>query len=201
MVMMYGPVHGIGDVSGLSTKHVVLGLLIEQPGYGYDLHKRVETRFGFLHLSESFVYKTLERLEREGWIEDYKDKSVGGTRRGAPRVMYRSTESGRQQFKDWRATRNRRAVLRDALQAKLGLTEPDGLPELLEEAEAQAADCMAELATLRRPSLADAAGAEVPWHDAAALMGDDLHVRLLQAQVDWLDGICELIEDRIERSS
>jgi DNA-binding PadR family transcriptional regulator len=188
-------------VSGLSTKHVVLGLLIEQPGYGYDLLRRVETRFGFLHLSESFVYKTLERLEREGWIEDFGDKSIGGTRRGAPRVMYRPTASGREQFKDWKSTRTRRAVLRDALQAKLGLTAPDDLPELLAEAEAQAADCMAELAILRPPSLAEAAGAEVPWHDAAALMGDDLHVRLLQAQVDWLDGICELIEDRIERSS
>lgn len=187
-------------MSGLSTKHVVLGLLIEQPGYGYDLLKRVQTRFGFLGLSDTFVYKTLERLEREGWIEDFGDKSVGGTRRGAPRVMYRPTASGRQQFKDWMAKPSRRAVLRDALQAKLGLTEPDDLPELLAEAEAQAADCMADLAILRRPALAQAAGPEVPWHHAAVLMGDDLYVRLLQAQVDWLDGICELIEDRIERS-
>jgi DNA-binding PadR family transcriptional regulator len=199
--MMYGPVHGNGDVSGLSTKHVVLGLLIERPGYGYDLIKRVRTRFGYLGLSESFVYRTLERLETEGCIEDIGEKAIGGTRRGAPRVRYRATAVGRQQFKDWMTTPSQRAVVRDTLQAKLGLSEPDDLPELLAQAEAQAADCVAELAALRRPAFVQVAESEVPWHHAAVMMVDDLNVRLLQALADWLASICELIEERIERAS
>ena len=31
-------------MSGVSTKHVVLGLLIERPGYGYDLAQRLGER-------------------------------------------------------------------------------------------------------------------------------------------------------------
>lgn len=199
--MMYGPVHGNGDVSGLSTKHVVLGLLIERPGYGYDLLKRAGSRFGYLGLSENFVYKTLERLERDGWIEDFGDKSAGATRRGAPRVMYRATPTGRERFKEWIATPSEHAVLRDDLQAKLKLSEPDDLPELLAVAEEQSRECVAKLATLQRPALAHVAEPEVPWHHAAVMMVDDLNVRWLQALADWLDAICELIEERIERAS
>jgi DNA-binding PadR family transcriptional regulator len=188
-------------VSGLSTKHVVLGLLIEQPGYGYDLLKRARSRFGYLGLSDNFVYKTLERLEEDGFIEERGDKSTGKTRRGAPRVMYRATPLGRENFKQWIATPSERAVLRDELQAKLNLSEPDDLPELLAVAEEQGRECVAELATLRRPVLATVAEPEVPWHHAAVMMVDDLNLRWLQALVDWLNAICELIEERIELTS
>jgi DNA-binding PadR family transcriptional regulator len=188
-------------VSGLSTKHVVLGLLMERPGYGYDLLQRTRSRFAFLGLSENFVYKTLERLENEGWIEDFGDKRAGGTRRGAPRVMYRATSLGRERFKEWLATPSDHAVLRDELQAKLSLSEPDDLPKLLAVAEAQASECMAELAALRRPVLAHAAEPAVAWTHAAVMMVDDLNLRWLQALVDWLNAICELIEERIERTS
>ena len=188
-------------MNGLSTKHVVLGLLIERPGYGYDLMKRARSRFGFLGLSENFVYKTLERLEQDGWIEDIGDKRPGGTRRGAPRVMYRVTPVGWVRFKAWMATPSERAVLRDELQAKLSLSEPDDLPELLSVAEAQAAECVAELAALQRPVLAHVAELAVPWNHAAVMMVDDLNARWLQALVDWLSAICELIEERIERTT
>jgi len=188
-------------VNGLSTNHVVLGLLIEQKGYGYDLLKRARSRFGYLGLSENFVYKALERLERDGWIEETGDKAVGNTRRGAPRVIYRSTPLGRKRFKEWLATPSERAVLRDELQAKLSLSNPDDLPELLSVAETQAGECMAELATLQRPALARVAEPTVPWNHAAVMMVDDLNARWLQALVDWLSAICELIEERIERTT
>lgn len=187
-------------MSGLSTKHVVLGLLIERQGYGYDLMQRARSRVGFLGLSENFVYKTLGRLEQDGWIEESGDKSTGKTRRGAPRVIYRSTPLGRERFKEWLATPSERAVLRDELQAKLSLSEPDDLPELLAVAEAQHRECVAELASIQRPVLAHVAEPEVPWHHAAVMLADDLNLRWLQALVDWLNAICEVIEERIERA-
>jgi hypothetical protein len=59
---------------------------------------------------------------------------------------------------------------------------------------------VAELATLGRPVLAHVAEPDVPWHHAAVMMVDDLNARWLQALVDWLTAICELIEERIERT-
>ncbi len=184
-------------MSGLSTRHVVLGLLVERPGYGYDLQQRIGARLGFLNLSESAVYKILERLEREGWIEEMGRKEIGATRRGAPRVTYRATPLGRERFEQWMATPCERALLRDELQAKLNVADPRDLPELLAAAEAQGRECLAELATLQRPVLAQAIEPTVPWQDAATLMVDEFRLRYLQMLVDWLDAICELIEERI----
>ncbi len=187
-------------MGGLSTRHVVLGLLVERPGYGYDLQQRIDARLGFLGLSESAVYKILERLEAEGWIEETGQRRLGTTRRGAPRVMYRATALGHERFKQWMGAPCERAVLRDELQAKLNVAEPTDLPELLAGAEAQGRECLAELAALGRPALARVVEPEVPWRDAATMMVDDFRVRSLQTLIDWLDAICELIEERIRRA-
>lgn len=187
-------------MSRLSTKHVVLGLMIDRPSYGYGLQQQIAERLGFLELAESAVYKTIERLEQDGWVEEVGEKQVGRTRRGAPRVLYRATPKGVEQFRRWMAGPSDRAVLRDELQTKLALAEPTDLPQLLEMAEAQAQQCLAELAQLTRPSLASASIPDVPWSAAARMMVDDFKVRWLESLIDWLSAVCEVIEERIERS-
>lgn len=190
-------------MSGLSTRHVVLGLLVERPGYGYDLQQRIDARLGFLGLSESAVYKILERLEREGWIEETGQRRIGITRRGAPRVMYRATPLGLDRFRTWMTTPCERALLRDELQAKLTVADPEDLPALLAIAETQRRECLTELAELRlrQPALARAADLDMPWHDAATLMVDDFRLRALQTLVDWLDAIRQLMEERLCRAT
>jgi DNA-binding PadR family transcriptional regulator len=202
--MMYGRVHGLegtGDVSGLSTKHVVLGLLIERPGYGYDLGQRLDARLGFLGLSENAVYRILDRLEVDGWIEEIGERTFGRTRRGAARVMYGATVTGVEQFKEWIGAPSDRAVLRDELQAKMAVADPSDLPELLAVAEAQARECLAELAAFERPVIARATEPDVPWSHAAVMLVDDFRSRWLQALVDWLDAVSVVLEERIERGA
>lgn len=188
-------------MSRLSTKHVVLGLMIDRPSYGYGLQQQLSERLGFLNFAESAVYKTIERLEQDGWVEEVGEKRVGRTRRGAPRVLYRATPDGVEQFRRWMAEPSERAVLRDELQTKLALAEPSDLPQLLEMAEAQAQECLAELALLSRPSLASASTPDVSWNAAARMMVDDFKARWLEGLVDWLTAICEVMEERLERSA
>jgi DNA-binding PadR family transcriptional regulator len=185
-------------MSGVSTKHVVLGLLVERPGYGYDLGQRLDARLGFLGLSENVVYRILDRLEDEGWIEEIGQRSFGRTRRGAARVMYGPTSSGIDRFREWIAEPNDRAVLRDELRTKLVLADPDDLPSLRAAAEEQARECLAELEALRRPVLAEASDRDVPWSNAAAMLVDDFRLRWLQCLVDWLDAVCAVLDERIE---
>jgi DNA-binding PadR family transcriptional regulator len=183
----------------LSTKHAVLGLMIDRPSYGYNLQQQIGERLGFLGLAESTVYKTLERLELDGWVEEVGEKQAGRTRRGAPRVLYRATPEGVTHFKSWMAESSDRACLRDELQTKLALSDPDDLPRLLELAEAQSRECLDELMALARPSLSELATADVEWSIAARYMVDDFKARWLESLVDWLDGICEVMEERIRR--
>lgn len=187
-------------MSRLSTKHAVLGLMIDRPSYGYNLQRQIGERLGFLGLAESTVYKTLERLEVDGWVEEVGEKHAGRTRRGAPRVLYRATPEGVASFRGWMAMTSDRAVLRDELQTKLALSNPEDLPGLLEMAEAQSRECLEELVLLARPSLSELATADVEWSIAARFMVDDFKARWLESLVDWLDGICEVMDERIKRA-
>ncbi len=72
---------------------VVLGLLAEEPLYGYDLLERFRARsMGFwVEVGKASVYQVLRRLEREG--------SIGGRSQEGPegpdRRVYRITRTGR----------------------------------------------------------------------------------------------------------
>jgi len=184
----------------LSTKHAVLGLMIDRPSYGYNLQQQIAERLGFLGLAESAVYKTLERLELDGWVEEVGEKQAGRTRRGAPRVLYRATPEGVDSFREWMARTSDRALLRDELQTKLALSDPEDLPRLLEMAEAQSRQCLEELVVLARAPLSELATTDVDWDVAARYMVDDFKARWLESLVDWLDGICEVMEERIKRA-
>jgi DNA-binding PadR family transcriptional regulator len=72
---------------------VVLGLLAEEPMYGYDLLERFRERgMGFwTELSRASVYQVLKRLERDGLATG---KTQEG-REGPDRRVYRITRAGR----------------------------------------------------------------------------------------------------------
>ena len=52
----------------MSVKHAVLGLVIERPGYGYELIQRLEQRIEGWRPSETAVYPALRSLRMEGMI-------------------------------------------------------------------------------------------------------------------------------------
>jgi DNA-binding PadR family transcriptional regulator len=49
----------------MSAKNAVLGLVIERPGYGYDLARRLEERFGSSGFAPTGVYSALDQLSSE----------------------------------------------------------------------------------------------------------------------------------------
>jgi DNA-binding PadR family transcriptional regulator len=102
-------------------RFVVLGLLVERPGYGYELQRRLGDRFAFLGVAETSVYRLLDALERSGEIEVRGPKPVGGTPRGAPRVTYEVTGAGHTVFSRWMASPCRLPVVRDELLVRLAL--------------------------------------------------------------------------------
>jgi DNA-binding PadR family transcriptional regulator len=180
-------------MSGLSTKHMVLGLVVERPTYGYALQQQIAERFGFLHLARSAVYKTLQRLEDDGLVQQRGIQHIRPSARAAPRVFYQATPDGVSEFKQWMATPSERAVLRDEFQAKLALATPADLPELLETAEAQLAACATDLAALTRSSVTAAQPTATPWAAVAHILLEDFNARWLEGTVDWLSSTVEVI--------
>ena len=87
-----------GSLATSKVEVVVLGLLAEEPLYGYDLLERFRSRsMGFwVEVGKASVYQTLRRLERDG--------SVGGRSQDGPegpdRRVYRITRAGRERLSE-----------------------------------------------------------------------------------------------------
>jgi DNA-binding PadR family transcriptional regulator len=99
---MYIPVHGRRTRSNreakLSLRHVLLGLLSENPGHGYGLRKQVVHRLGhFRNINEGQLYTQLAKMEKEGLIE----REVVVPDKGPARKILHITPKGKQEFMDW----------------------------------------------------------------------------------------------------
>ncbi len=181
-------------------KELVLGLVIDRPGYGYELNQRIEEQFSFLGLSRAFVYSALESLERAGFIEPVGPKTAGRTRRGSPRVMYRPTEDGVREFGFWMATPTDLSRVREAAHVKLLLARSEvELRDLLDHLHRLHRQCVSELNALGAcPPVHELTNDAMPWPAAAALLVEDARATQIRACSDWLDRACEVVEERLE---
>ncbi|HKG39454.1 MAG TPA: PadR family transcriptional regulator [Conexibacter sp.] len=83
----------------VGTKHAVLGLLLEQPSYGYEVLVRFRRAFDAAQwgISPQGLYASLDRLERDGLIELVETPARDASRR-QPKTPYRVTPSGAQEL-------------------------------------------------------------------------------------------------------
>jgi DNA-binding PadR family transcriptional regulator len=121
----------------MPIKHAVLGLLLERPGYGYELMQRLERRLEpAWQLNPSTVYAALERLEGEALIASrgFEGPATGARARGeARRVVYEATSAGRREFELWIGRPSERIEpVRGELQLKLAAAREQDVPALLD---------------------------------------------------------------------
>jgi DNA-binding PadR family transcriptional regulator len=185
----------------LSTKHVVLGLVIDRPGYGYELQQRMNRRLGFLGLSENVIYGVLDRLEREGLIEERGPKAAGQTRRGSPRVMYEATPAGLEAFRRWMASPSRPAVLREELQAKLAVSAPEHAAPLIELTEQLELEYLRELQQLTGARKGDLDDPDLSWDALAEILVDEAQAIRLEGTIAWLQRTRSILGRRLARSA
>ncbi len=165
----------------MSAKNAVLGLVIERPGYGYDLARRLRERFGSFDFAPTGVYSALDQLSSEALVRS------AGRRAGADktRVVYEATPEGIEHFEQWMLDSSSLAPVRDELYMKLALSKPHNLSRLIELAQVQEEDCLGRLQELRRPA-PGATAAPRAWSDVAGLLVRDAEIKQLQARVEWL---------------
>ncbi|GAB1470901.1 PadR family transcriptional regulator [Chloroflexota bacterium] len=85
----------------LSPEFALLGLLIEKPSHGYDLHQHLIAELGQVwHLSQSQAYAILKRLEIRG---DISARLLEQEKLPA-RQMLHITAAGRKRFFEWLET-------------------------------------------------------------------------------------------------
>ncbi|HET6448454.1 MAG TPA: PadR family transcriptional regulator [Conexibacter sp.] len=152
----------------MSVKHAVLGLVIERPGYGYELIQRLEQRIEGWRPSETAVYPALRSLRSEGMIrarEATADGTVVSAHRGV--VWYEATETGREEFRAWVRAPTDLAPQRDPFWLKVAFASPEDLPHLVELARELESACLERMAELSEQgdSVDDLRREDVEWRD------------------------------------
>lgn len=142
------------------TTYAVLGLLLEQPSYGYELLARFRRAFDVVawEITPQGLYASLDRLERHGLIEPIDERSRAASRR-QPRTPYRVTRAGAQTLERFLGeplgADTSRAELLLRLQC-VAVRDADALARMLDGYEATCLDELVRLAAVARATPAGA---------------------------------------------
>jgi len=184
----------------MSAKHAVLGLVIERPGYGYQLAQRLEERFGSSAFAPSGVYSALDQLSRDEFVRSAGELGAGPARRAAPRMIYEATDEGVDHFEDWMLGSSPTPPLRDELHMKIALCRPRNLPRLIDMVYGQELACMGRLRDLKQVADDEAAGDPQEWSRLMRVLSRDAEVAMWKARIEWLQTARELLERLREES-
>lgn len=141
---MFEPMDGSGayeqQVSAMrsSIAWAVLGLVIERPGYGYELVQRFRRTYGdTLPLSgANRLYIALDALRSRAMIEEVSDPAPGAAPARRPRPHYRATDEGLRAYEEWLLTQMEEERQRSRMFARqLAMLEPGAALEVLDEYE------------------------------------------------------------------
>ena len=151
----------------MSVKHAVLGLVIERPGYGYELIQRLEQRIEGWRPSQAAVYPALRSLRAEGMIRAREATGDGivSAHRGV--VWYDATDVGRDEFRTWVRSPTDLAPQRDPFWLKVAFASREDLPWLVELARELEAACLERMAELGEQGggVEDLRREEVEWQE------------------------------------
>ncbi|HYM44806.1 MAG TPA: helix-turn-helix transcriptional regulator [Solirubrobacteraceae bacterium] len=184
----------------MSAKHAVLGLVIERPGYGYQLAQRLEERFGVSGFAPSGVYSALDQLERDDYVRSAGELGRGPARRAAPRTIYEATPAGEDHFESWMLASSPTPPLRDDLHMKIALCRPRNVPRLIDMVYGQELACLGRLRDLNGQVEEDRAGGSREWSGLMRALARDAEVAFWHARIEWLQGARELLEQLREEA-
>lgn len=124
------------------VKAAVLAILMEAPGHGYDVAKRVNKRMGTWAIDPKHIYEPLKQLAKAGLVRFEKEPIDEPP--GFRKVFY-PTEAAKQARKDWFGSRPAQSVLRADIHARIAFSTEADTPELIRSLAEYRADLLQEI--------------------------------------------------------
>jgi len=174
-----------------SLRAVLLGLVLERPGYGYDLANRLVERLGETwQIPEKDVYRLLDELLKGGLLEIREERRPG---RKAPLILFHPTALTASAVSQWIETLSPKEPMREAIRAKVAAArEQDARPLLLSLKEYERG-CL-KLARLAPPATNVAA-----WGGLVIDCSRDAVDSQLRGEVEWARRTRRRIEEYLAR--
>lgn len=164
----------------VTIRNSLLTLLAEQPRYGYELRQAFESRTGSAWpLNIGQVYTTLDRLERDGLVEQGGEDTEG-------RKLWRITDAGRAENARWLAAPVEQIGRgRDELAMKLAVisTIPGFDVEPIIQAQRESTTRALQDLTRTKAATDDPGSPD----DLAWLLVVDSMIFQAEAEIRWLD--------------
>jgi DNA-binding PadR family transcriptional regulator len=180
----------------MSVRQAVLGLVIERPGYGYELDARLSERIGSWRHSGTAVYPALLRLAKDRSLRERVERSAHDRV-----VWYEATDKGRAEFKAWLRTPPSLLPLRDDLHIKIALADLDDLAFLIEQTRTQEQLCLDRLGRLTAPGIEpeQLLDPNVQWRSIGHVWLKRTEVAHLTATIESLQEARTLMKEHLRR--
>ncbi len=176
----------------LSLKYAILGLLADGPRHGYELRTLYERELvPSSKLNFGQVYPTLERLQRDGWLEH----DVVSQQERPDKKVYALTAEGRKQLRAWLyAPSELNLEARNETFLKLMLARRLARIEPLKVLKVERRACFARLHEVTQAR----ARAKEEGEPLQAILLLDLAVLRLEAFMKWLENCDEVLRQEEE---
>jgi DNA-binding PadR family transcriptional regulator len=169
----------------MALEHALLVSLSERPAAGMDLARRFERSIGFFwSATHQQIYRTLARMEKDGWVISALVESADGP----ARKVYEVAPAGRTALSAWLATPSPPAPLRSEVAVRMrGASYADDPAAVLDAVRVELADHASRLDHYRQlarrqfPDPDSLSGAQLDQY--LVLRGG---IRLEEFWVDWL---------------
>jgi DNA-binding PadR family transcriptional regulator len=177
------------------VKAAALAVLLEAPGHGYDVARRINRRMGISwDVNEKHIYSILKQLEKAGLA-----CSVEGSTQDPPywRRVYFPTEKAEQARREWLSTPPAMSIVRADIHARFAFSNEADAPDLLSALERYRSDLLEaieENAVTETP--------KVSWLGRVISLSRSAVDKRLKAEIEWIGEARRELEGVIaERSS
>jgi DNA-binding PadR family transcriptional regulator len=182
----------------LSAGEAVLGLLVERPGSGNELERRLGERLASARFAHGSAHHAVKRLSRRGLIRVVDDSGQpGGAVMAAEESgwSYEATAEGVAYFESWLRGSSGMPPMREELHAKIAFCGPADLPRMIELVRETELECMTRLEELndRRRSerrLVD----EDEWTQLMGTIVTTGEVVWWDARIRWLQSLRQYLQ-------
>jgi DNA-binding PadR family transcriptional regulator len=180
----------------MSLTHVILGWLNYEPMTGYDLNAVIEiSTQHFWSTSQSQIYRTLSKIEAEGWVT----QEVIQQEARPPRKVYEITDAGKNELYRWLATFHEPDPPRIPWLIQVffaGQVTDAEILSVLQQKHANLRRRLGRIQAARGISAAQFDPDEDPRDIFYWMLTIDYGESQLQTQIDWIEGIIEKIQNQ-----
>jgi DNA-binding PadR family transcriptional regulator len=172
------------------VKAATLAVLLEAPGHGYDVAKRINRRMGSWAVDPKHIYEPLKQLEKAGLVWSREEPIAGPP---GFRKVYYPTEAAKQARLDWFGSPPAMSVLRADIHARVAFSDEEDAPALLRALGEYRTDLLEAIEENARAWAAPKGS----WLGFVIGHLRDEVDKQCKAEIEWANGICKDLKEHL----